>query len=151
ERASFERAIESLQKKFGREVVSLQIPIGEEKGFRGTVDIVRMEAHLTEGGKRTDAPIPPELADRTRSDHEKLPELAAGGENELMEKLFSQRTLEAWENVPGLKKEIAARKIYPVLCASANREVGAQRILDACVSLLPSPEGSTIEGTGKDG
>src|SRR5262249_19890250 len=54
ERASFDRAIESLQKRFGRGVVALQIPIGEEKAFRGTVDLVRMEAHVHEGGKRTD-------------------------------------------------------------------------------------------------
>src|SRR6266496_3459283 len=51
ERASFERSMESLRKKFGRGVVSLQIPIGEEKGFRGTVDLVRMEGQIQEGGK----------------------------------------------------------------------------------------------------
>jgi elongation factor G len=151
ERASFERAMESLQKKFGREVVALQIPIGEEKGFHGTVDLVRMKAHITEGGNRSEEPIPAELAERARAEHEKLVEMVAEGEDELMEKFFAQGTLEASEIVPGLKKEIAARKIYPVLCTSSNLEVGAQRILDACVSLLPSPEGGTVEGTGKDG
>src|SRR5215510_6783626 len=70
ERASFDRALESLHRKFGREVVSLQIPIGEEKGFRGTVDLVRMEAHVNEAGKRAEGPIPEELAERARSEHE---------------------------------------------------------------------------------
>jgi elongation factor G len=151
ERASFERTMESLHKKFGREVVALQIPIGEEKSFRGTVDLVRMEAHINEGGKRSDGPIPDDLAERARSEHEKLVEMVAEEDEELMEKFFAQGTLEASEIVPGLRKEIAHRKIFPVLCASSNLEVGAQRILDACVSLLPSPEGGTIEGTGKDG
>src|SRR5262245_7242245 len=64
ERASFERTMESLHKKFGRGVVSLQIPVGEEKAFQGTVDLVRMEAHLHENGKRVDGPIPAALADQ---------------------------------------------------------------------------------------
>ena len=151
ERASFDRAIESLQKRFGRGVVSLQIPIGEEKAFRGTVDLVRMEGHIQEGGKRVDGPIPPDLADRAKAEHEKLVEMVAEGEDELMEKFFAAGTLEAADILPGLKKEIAARKIFPVLCASSALGIGVLRILDACVALLPTPEGSTAIGTGKDG
>jgi len=151
ERASFDRVMETLHKKFGRGVVALQIPIGEEKAFRGTVDLVRMEAHTNEGGKRSDGPIPAELADRAKAEHEKLVEMVAEGEDDLLEKFFAKGTLEPGEIVPGLKKEIAARKIFPVLCASSFLGIGAVRILDACVALLPSPEGGTVEGTGKDG
>ena len=151
ERASFDRAIESLQKRFGRGVVSLQIPIGEEKSFRGTVDLVRMKGHLHENGKRTEGPIPPDLADRAQAEHEKLVEMVAEGEDELMEKFFAAGTLEASDIVPGLKKEIAARSIFPVLCTSSALGIGVVRVLDACVALLPSPEGSTVTGTGKDG
>ena len=151
DRASFDRTIESLQKKFGREVVSLQVPIGEEKSFRGTVDLVRMEAHLHENGKRTDGPIPPDLAERVQAEHEKLVEMVAEGEDDLMEKFFAQGTLEAADIVPGLRKEIAARKIFPVLCTASSQGIGAVRVLDACVALLPSPEGSIADGTGKDG
>ena len=87
--------MESLHKKFGREVVSLQIPVGEEKAFRGTVDLVRMEAHLHENGKRTDGPIPDDLAARAKEEHEKLVEMVAEGDDALMEKFFAQGTLEA--------------------------------------------------------
>ena len=151
ERASFDRAIESLQKRFGRGVVSLQIPIGEEKAFRGTVDLVRMEGHVQEGGKRVDGPIPPDLVDRAKAEHEKLVEMVAEGEDDLMEKFFAAGTLEPADILPGLRKEIAARKIFPVLCASSALGIGVLRILDACVALLPTPEGSTAIGTGKDG
>ena len=151
ERASFDRVLESLHNKFGRGAVALQIPVGEERSFRGTVDLVRMEAHLVEGGKRAEAPIPPELADRARSEHENLVEMVAEGDDELMEKFFAQGTLEAADILPGLKKEIAARKIFPVLCASSANGIGVVRVLDACVALLPSPESSTVEGAGKDG
>ena len=151
ERASFERTMESLRKKFGRGVVSLQIPVGEEKGFRGTLDLVRMEAHLHENGKRVDSPIPEALAGRAREEHETLVEMVAEGDDALMEKFFAQGTLDPADLVPGLKQEIALRKIFPVLCASSSLGIGVVRILDACVALLPSPEGSTVDGTGKDG
>jgi len=151
ERASFDRVVEALTKKFGRGVVPLQIPIGEEKSFRGTVDLVRMEAHLVENGKRVDAPIPPDLAERAKAEHEHLVESVAEGEDELMEKFFAQGTLDAADIVPGLKKEIAARKVFPVMATSSALGIGVIRLLDACEALLPSPEGTTVTGTGKDG
>jgi len=151
ERASFDRVIEALQKKFGRGVVPLQIPFGEEKTFKGTVDLVRMEAHYHDGGKRTDGPIPDDLAERAKAEHEKLVEQVAEGEDDLMEKFFAQGTLEAQDILPGLKREIIERKIFPVLCASSAAGIGILRILDACVALLPSPESRRVEGVGKDG
>ncbi len=151
ERASFERAMESLQKKFGREVVSLQIPVGEEKGFRGTIDLVRMESHIHQDGKRVDGPIPEALAGQAKEEHERLVEMVAEGDDALMEKFFAQGTLEPADLLPGLQTEIAARKVFPVLCSSSALGIGVLRILDACVALFPSPEGTTVEGTGKDG
>ncbi len=151
ERASFDRVMEGLQKKFGRAVVALQIPFGEEKSFRGTVDLVRMEAHFHDTGKRVDGPIPEEIAERAKTEHERLVEQVAEGEDELMEKFFAQGTLEAQDILPGLKQEIVERKIFPVFCASSAQGIGVLRILDACVALLPSPEARRAEGTGKDG
>ena len=151
ERASFDRVVEQLRKRFGRGVVPLQIPVGEEKSFKGTVDLVRMESHVHDGGKRIDGTIPADLAERAKAEHEALVEAVAEGEDDLMEKFFAQGTLEAADILPGLKREIVERKIFPVLCAASASGIGAMRILDACVALLPSPEGRRIEGTGKDG
>ena len=151
ERASFDRVVEMLHKHYGRGVVPLQIPIGEEREFQGTVDLVRMEAHVFESGKRVDGPIPADLSERARSEHEKLVELVAEGEDKLMEKFFAQGTLDAADLLPGLKAEIASRKLFPVLCASSAMGIGLVRVLDACVSMLPSPEGGTLDATGKDG
>jgi elongation factor G len=151
ERASFDRVIEGLGKKFGRGIVALQIPVGEEKAFRGTVDLVRMESHVHEGGKRVDGPIPADLAERAKAEHEALVETVAEGEDDLMEKFFAQGTLEAQDILPGLKREITERKVFPVLCATSSTGIGAMRILDACVALLPSPEGRREQGVGKEG
>ena len=151
ERASFDRSIEAMKKKFGRGVIALQIPVGEEKAFHGTVDLVRMEIHVHEGGKRVDGPIPPELAERAKEEHNALVETVAEGEDDLMEKFFAQGTLEPQDILPGLKREILERKVFPVLCASSALGIGVVRILDACEALLPSPEGRKAEGVGKDG
>jgi elongation factor G len=91
------------------------------------------------------------LSVRAHEEHEKLVEMVAEGDDTLMEKFFSQGTLEEADLLPGLKHEIAARKIFPVFCASSSLGIGVRRILDACVDLLPSPEGMKVEGTGKDG
>jgi elongation factor G len=151
ERASFERTMEALRRKYGRAVVPLQIPVGEEKAFRGTVDLVRMESHLHESGRRVDGPIPDDLSEQAHAEHEKLVEMVAEGDDTLMEKFFAQGTLDPADLVPGLKKEIAARKLFPVFCAASSLEIGTLRILDACATLFPSPEGTKVEGIGKDG
>jgi elongation factor G len=151
ERASFDRVVESLNKKFGRGIIPLQIPVGEEKGFRGTVDLVRMESHIQEDGKRVDGPIPEALAARAKAEHENLVETVAEGEDDLMEKFFAQGTLEAQDIVPGLRREIVERKVFPVVCASSALGIGVMRILDSCVALLPSPESRRVEAVGKDG
>jgi len=151
DRASFDRTMESLRRKYGRGIVPLQIPVGEEKSFRGTVDLVRMESHLHEGGRRVDGPIPDDLSARAHEEHEKLVEMVAEGDDTLMERFFAQGTLEPGDLVPGLKKEIAARKLFPVFCTSSAQGIGVLRVLDACVALFPSPEGTKVEGIGKDG
>src|SRR6185369_9802679 len=151
ERASFDRVIEALQKKFGRGVVPLQIPFGEEKTFKGTVDLVRMEAHYHDAGKRADGPIPDDLAERAKAEHEKVVEQVAEGEDDLMEKFFAQGTLEAQDILPGLKREVVERKVFPVFAASSSLGIGVLRVLDACVALLTSPEGSRTDAVGKDG
>ena len=68
-----------------------------------------------------------------------------------MEKFFAQGTLEAQDILPGLKREIVERKVFPVFCTSSSLGIGVLRILDACVALLPSPEGRKNDATGKDG
>jgi elongation factor G len=151
ERASLERCVADLQKKFGRGVLAMQIPVGSEKGFRGTIDLVRMEAHLLEDGKRKDEAIPEEYRERAETEHKNLVEMVAEGEDHLMEKFFANGTLEAADLLPGLQEEVSERKAFPVMCVSANLEIGVLRLLDACVALLPSPDGTSVAAKDKDG
>src|SRR5215470_3854872 len=151
ERASLERCVAELQKRFGRGVFPLQIPVGSEKSFAGTVDLVRMESHLLKDGQRKDGPIPEDLRARAEEEHKNLVEMVAEGEDALMEKFFANGTLEPAELLPGLQQEIAERKVFPVMCCSSQQEIGVLRVLDACVALFPSPAKTSFAAKDKDG
>ncbi|MBV9495630.1 MAG: elongation factor G [Acidobacteria bacterium] len=155
ERASFSRTLEALQKKFGKNVVPIQLPIGEEKDFKGVIDLVAMKAHLypTDGSGKVDVTeIPADLKADADEWREKLIEKVAEGDDTLMERFFDQGGLSQEELMDGLHREVSHHQIYPVLCASASHNVGGHAILDAFLSLLPSPEESKqIEGVDKNG
>ncbi|MGZ5442338.1 MAG: elongation factor G [Thermoanaerobaculia bacterium] len=143
ERSSFSRTLDALQKKFGKNVVPIQLPIGEEKDFTGIIDLVTMKAHVyaADGsGKFETTDIPANLKSEAEEWREKLIEKVAEGDDTLMEKFFEQGGLSQEDLLDGLKREVAHHQIYPVLLAAASRNIGGHAILDAIVSLLPSPE-----------
>jgi len=121
ELSSFERCMESLGELFGRNVVALQMPIGSEKGFRGVIDLVAMKAHLytPDGdGKATVENIPDALLDEAKEAHEKLVEMIAEGDDEMMEEFFREGTIPVQDLIPAVRKAIVSEKIVPVLMIS---------------------------------
>src|SRR3989454_764955 len=133
EMASFERALGSVQQVFGRGVVPLQLPIGEEKSFRGVIDLVSMEAHVYQpggDGKAKVEAIPAELAEAAKEAHEKLVELVAEGDDKLMEEFFEKGTLPLEDLRLGLRGAIQAERIFPVLLSSALQNIGSETILN---------------------
>lgn len=155
ERASFTRTLDALQKKFGKNVVPIQIPIGEEKDFAGVIDLVSMKAlrYAADGsGKYEEADIPADMKSDADSWREKLIEKVAEGDDTLMERFFEKGGLSQEELMDGLRREIAHHDIYPVLLSSASHNIGGQPILDAIVSLLPPADAKTqIEGKNAKG
>jgi elongation factor G len=155
ERASFSRTLEALQKKFGKEVVPIQIPMGEEHAFTGIIDLVAMKAYkyATDGsGKFDTIDIPTEYKSDADSWREKLIEKVAEGDDTLMERFFEQGGLSQEELIDGLKREISHHQIFPLLLTSASHNIGGHAILDAMVALLPSAdEAKTIEGKNAKG
>ena len=142
ERSSHTRALESIQARFGRAAVPLQLPIGSEKDFRGVVSLVDRKAFLwarDESGKFEAAEIPADQAAEAASAREKLVEMVAEVDEKLMEKFFEAGDLSEEDLRAGLRAAVRDRKIFPVLCGSALLNVGAQPLLDAVVDLLPSP------------
>jgi elongation factor G len=153
ERASLDRSLESLRGVFGRTVIPIQLPIGEEKSFRGIVDLVAMKAwtFATDGsGKPTEAPVPAEMEGAAATAREALIEMVAEADDALMEKFFDAGTLTQEELLSGLRRGISAGRIFPVVCVSAMANIAIQPLLDVIVSyvLSPSERGMAAKNAG---
>jgi len=154
ELASFERSMESLEQVFGRNVVPLQLPIGSERGFRGVIDLVGMKAHMyTPGGdgKPKIEPIPQALEEDAKQAHEKLVEMVAEGDDELMEEFFREGTIPIEDLIPGVRKAIVAEKIFPVLMVSSTQNVGTASLLTFLADVFPHPDEHAQEGFKEPG
>jgi len=142
ENASYERALEKIQAAFGRTAVPVAVPVGEEKAFRGIVDLVSEKAQVygdDASGKFQVTDVPAAQQEVARSWREKLVEMVAESNEELMEEFFEKGTLSQEQLAGGLRRAVGAGKICPVLPASALLNTGVHAVLDAIVDLLPSP------------
>ncbi len=139
ERADFYRTLESLERRLKGRIVPLQIPVGEESGFRGFVDLGKMKAVVYADGKPTETDIPADLADRARTYREKLVEAAAETDDDLLNRYLEEGALGDAEMLKALRLGITQGKILPVLCASATKGIGTSPVLDLIVHEFPSP------------
>ena len=142
ESSNFDRAVDSIQKVFGRQCVPIQIPIGSERDFKGMVDVIEMKALLYKSdgdGKATEAAIPNDLEDAASLAHEALVEMIAEGNDELMEEFFETGTLPVDHILTGLKTAVRERRIIPILCGSALHNIGSDRLLSFMLENFPAP------------
>ena len=142
DRASLERSLASLREACGREIVPIQLQLGEEKTFTGAVDLVAMQAvsYSADGsGKATSGDIPAELTDAADAAREALVEMVAEADDGLMEKFFEAGTLTQGELEQGLRTAVNGRHLFPLLCTSATANIGIASLLDAITTFLPSP------------
>jgi elongation factor G len=154
ERASLERSLESLHRDCAREIVPIQMPLGEEHEFNGVIDLVRMKA-LTFGGdgsgKMTEGDVPPALTERATHAREQLIEMVAEADEALMEAFFSEGTLTQAQLETGLRNATQAGKIFPLVCTSGLRCIAIQPLLDAIVNYVPSPADRQFAALDQDG
>ncbi len=158
ENADFERGLSRLQEHFGRTVIPMQLPIGSEKSFSGVIDLVELKATRYDpngDGKGSPIEIPESLAAAAEQGHETIVEMVAEGDDQLMEQFFDQGTIPNEDLVPGLKRAVGERLIFPVYCTSALLNVGSGDLAEALVDYLPSPGesrcrlGGNGEGSGQ--
>lgn len=139
ENTSFDQALESLRRQFGVKIAPLQIPIGEQTGFKGVIDLVRQKAYTVEGGNKIqEIPIPPNLQDRISAYRDQLLESAVESDDAVMEKFLEGETLSDEEVLTVVKKGTSSGALIPVLCGSATKNIGIQTLLDALIDYLPS-------------
>jgi elongation factor G len=154
ERASLERSLASMREACNRTVIPIQLPIGEERGFKGVVDLVTRKAYTfqtDESGKFTEGPVPSDMAAAVDTAREALIEMVAENDEQLMEKFFDAGTLTDDELIAGLRAATFAAKVFPLVCTSSTLNVGIQPLLDAVIAYLPSPADRPFKGIGKDG
>ena len=142
DRADADRVLESLTRAFGRAVIPLELPIGKEKNFRGVVDLVTMKAYTYElggSGKGKETEIPADMKEEAQTQHEKLVELVAEGNDGLMEEFFEKGTIPEEDLIPALHNAIREDKIFPVIFGSGLGNIGADRVMDFIVDYTPAP------------
>jgi elongation factor G len=135
--------MEAMRERWGRQVVPVQLPIVDEKGFHGVVDLVTMEAFLYEpdgDGRGTPGKIPHALEKDAKAAHEALIELVAEGKDELMEEFFAVGTIPEDHLIAALHEAIREDRIFPVLYASGLRNVGTDHLLDFLKVYAPCPQ-----------
>ena len=141
ERASFTRTLDDLKNKFGAGVAPLQLPIGEEAGFHGIVELLDDTAVLYSegGGKGTSGAVPPEMEPEEHRVHDALVEGIVVADDDLMERYLADEAIDAAELAGALALGIAAGSVFPVLCGSATRNLGIDRLAHFIAAEGPAP------------
>jgi len=141
--ANFFKVYDQMRLRLKANPVPIVIPIGAEENFRGVIDLTKMKAIIWDeeanGTKFTYEDIPAELAESAKEWREKMVEVAAESTEELMNKYLEEGDLSEAEIVAGLRARTIAGEIQPMLCGTAFKNKGVQRMLDAVIDLMPSP------------
>ncbi len=142
ERSSFARTLDQLKERFGAGVAPLQLPIGEETALRGIVELLTDVAVTYDGASTTgtEGPLPPEMAYEEHSVHDALIEGIVIGDDDLMERYLGDEAIETSELAAALASGIAQASVFPVLCGSATKLVGIDRVARFLVDEAPAPE-----------
>ncbi len=158
--ADYFSVIKQIKEKLGANPIPLQIPIGVEDTFQGVVDLITNKAYIwddsTKGMEITEIEIPEDIKNTVREFRTSLIEGVAEESDELLEKFIKNPdSISEEEILEAIRKATLELRITPVLCGSAFKNKGVQRLLDAIAAFLPSPEDMPpIEGinpkTGKE-
>jgi elongation factor G len=128
-----QQMIETMQMRWGRQVVPVELPIVDDKGFHGVVDLVTMKSYLYSpggNGRGELGTIPHAMEADSKLAHEALVELVAEGKDELMEEFFREGTIPEQHLIAALHEAIREDRIFPVLYTSGLRNVGTDHLLD---------------------
>lgn len=154
--ANFFKVYDQLKTRLRANPVPIVIPIGAEDTFSGVVDLIKMKAIIwdeaSQGTKFTYEDIPAELVASAEEWREKLVETAAEASEELMNKYLEEGSLTEEEILKALRQRTIACEIQPMLCGTAFKNKGVQRMLDAVVDFLPAPiDIPPVQGEDEDG
>ncbi len=140
ERASFDRTLEQLRERFGAGIAPLELPIGEEADFRGVIDLLSDQAFIYDvDGVGQSHDVPPELANTEHVVHDALVEGIVVGDDALMERYLEGDVPSFEELEKTLAQGVADATVFPVVCGSATRRIGVDRLAQFFNEIAPSP------------
>ncbi len=141
EKADYDNTLSSLKDLYGSKIVPVQYPVGSGNTFNGIVDVLKQKLYKWEPGATA-----PEVLDIPESEKKKADEyyqvlLEAAAENDegLMEKYFDQGTLTEEEMRDGIQKGMLSHSLFPLFCASAEKNMAVHRIMNFLNMVAPSP------------
>ena len=154
--ADFFRVVQMMKDRLQAHPVPIVIPIGAEEHFSGVVDLNKMRAiywdDASQGMSFSYAPIPAELQALAAEWRENMVAAAAEASEALMDRYLEQGDLSEEEVVAGLRQRTLLGEIQPMLCGSAFKNKGVQRMLDAVIELMPSPlDVPAVSGVNEQG
>lgn len=142
EHANFDKAFDSAQQAFGSNVTVVTFPTAEGENFTSVINVLTMKMltfNKDTSGKFNSVEIPAEFMDRATELHERLVEMAAESDDELLEKFFAAGELTPEELAKGLTKGIATRNIIPIFAGAADTNIGIQALMNFIADYGPSP------------
>jgi len=144
--ADFLSVVSQIKERLGANAMPIQLPIGAEETFRGVVDLIENKAVIWFDDPQTKTlnfryeEIPADMKDEAAEWREKLIEAVAGFNDDLLERFFEDpNSITQEEITETIRKATISMAIIPVLCGSAFKNKGVQRLLDAVIAFLPSP------------
>jgi elongation factor G len=140
--ANFEADLESIHERLTKNAVAVQIPIGAEDKFEGTIDLITQKAHYYEGQmgeKIEEKDIPDDYKEKAKQWREKMIESVVEQDDALTEKYLNGEEISEEEIKKTLRKATLSYKLVPVFCGTALKNKGVQPVLDAIVEYLPAP------------
>jgi elongation factor G len=153
--ANFFKVVDQMKLRLKATPVPIVIPIGAEENFKGVVDLLKMKAIIwdeaSQGMKFNYEEIPADLVESAKEWREKMVEAAAEANEDLMNKYLEEGDLSEEEIKLGIRTRTIATEIQPMLCGTAFKNKGVQRMLDAVIDFLPSPvDIPPVSGTDED-
>jgi elongation factor G len=140
EGANHEKAIESLKTAFGNKMVVIQYPVATGPDFNAIIDVLTMKMYkFNDKGDREILDIPADQKDTAEELHNTLVESAAENDEQLMELFFEKGSLDENEMRKGILAGLINRGIFPLFCASAEKNYGIKRILEFITNVVPAP------------
>jgi len=152
EKANFDNTLHSLKQSFGNKAVLVQYPLNPGPDFNALIDVLTMKMYRAkdENGTREILPIPDEEMEKATQLHSLLVEAAAENDEKLMELFFEKGVLDTEDIRKGLTAGICTRSLFPVLCTSSKKFIGAKRLMEFIVNAAPAPDCSggaeTVDG-----